>query len=224
MKENFRPAGTVTEFYGELDSMIKNKRELLVWQTDHQGKRIKINANIITYKTDHWQTLITINSSSLDKLKKRFTFFMYAKEDGFLLKGKFQRQDRDFYVILMDENVFLREKRKTDRFQFQYTKIYTDVLYGEKISFQGLLLKDISEDGYGLLMNEAKSKAFVEGMQLGITKISTIELPRPLNGSIVHKTLTKDKGEERLNIVRLGVKFHKPSKLINHIKKAMQED
>ena len=149
---------------------------------------------------------------------------MYAKEDGFLLKGKFQRQDRDFYVILMDENVFLREKRKTDRFQFQYTKIYTDVLYGEKISFQGLLLKDISEDGYGLLMNEAKSKAFVEGMQLGITKISTIELPRPLNGSIVHKTLTKDKGEERLNIVRLGVKFHKPSKLINHIKKAMQED
>lgn len=223
MKDAFRQAGTVNEFFGELESISINQTDLLVWQTDVTGKRNKINAKITSYKNEAEQTLIVLSSPELDKLKKKLSYYIYDEKQGILFKGNWLRHEHHDAVLRADDNVFIREKRETQRLYFQYTKVFVDVKYGSKIDFHGVLLKDISEDGYGLLVTESMSKALLVGMELGITKLNSIDFPRPLNGKIVHRTILAQKDDPKQTKVKVGVKFNKRSKLIELVRKAMEE-
>ena len=223
MKDSFRQAGALTEFYGQLETIIKRCQDILIWQTDEQGKRVKQTARVVSYSANEDQTLINLGADSFDAFKKKLNIFIYDEDDGILFKGKFLRYDQKLLVLRADENVFLREKRHFDRWHFQYTKVFVDVQYGGRIDFHDLLLKDISEDGYGLMVTESKSKALLVGMELGITKIHNIELPRPLEGKIIHRSVLEQHEDPKRTKIKLGVKFNKKSKLVNLVMKAMDE-
>lgn len=224
MNEAFRQAGTLNEFYEELDAIVANCKSTLVWQTDREGKRVKLKTRIISYKLEIDQTLIMLPLGEVESFKKKLDYFIYDEKDGILFKGRFLRNDQERVILRADENVFLREKRVFHRVYFQYTKVYVDVSYGQKLEFHSLLLKDISEDGYGLLITGAMSKALLAGMTLGITKIHSIKLPRPLEGKIIHSTILEEDEDPKRTKVKLGVKFHKKSKLIELVKKAMKSE
>lgn len=221
MKESFRQAGTINEFHEELETIVKRSKDILIWQTDQQGKRVKVGARILNFKIEPQQTLITVASAGMDNLKKKLDYFIYDEADGILFKGNFLRADLKNAVLRVDDNVFLKEKRMASRHYFQFTKVFVDVNYGERLNFHNLLLRDISEDGFGLLITGAMSKALLEGMTLGLIKIHSVELPRPLEGKIIHRTVLEENEDPKMTKVRLGVKFHKKSKLVQLINKAM---
>jgi hypothetical protein len=223
MKDSFRQAGAVSEFYSELETIIERCQDILIWQTDDTGKRQKLKAKLVSYTGDDSQTLITMNAENFESFKKKLSIYIYDELQGILFRGKFLRYNQNLFVIKTDDNVFLREKRDEDRLYFQYTKVLVDVLYGDKLNFRELLLKDISEDGYGLLVPQSMSNAFLEGMNLGIIKLNSIEFPRPLEGRIVHRTVIDKKDDPKKTKVKLGVKFHKKSKLVQLVMKAMNE-
>lgn len=224
MKDSFRQAGALSEFYTQLQSIIHRCEDILIWQMGEDGKRVKLNAKIVAYRPDSHQTLITIASVQLNLLKKRLGIFIYDERQGILFKGKFLRNEGEDLVLRADENAYLRENRYSSRLCFQYTKVFVDLKYGDKIDFHDILLKDISEDGFGLLLPESMAKAFIVGMNLGITKLNSIILPRPLAGKIIHRTIMEKNDDPKKTKVKLGVKFHQKSNLIKLVMKVMNNE
>jgi hypothetical protein len=222
MKDEFRLAGTLKEFYGELETLKKVKSKFLLWQTDDKGKRHTFEAIMQSYLANKDQTIITLKPEPGKSFDKTRPFFIYEEVKGMLFKGNYENFVNDVLRILADDKVFLKEKRSVFRVNFHYTKVFVNLKYGNKIDFEHIKLKDISEYGFGLLCNETMARALVVGVELGITNINGLEMPTRLDGIITHKVSSEKVKGAKKGLTLVGVKLNQQSKLIGKVIKTLK--
>jgi hypothetical protein len=223
MKDEFRLAGTLKEFYGELENQKKAKSKILLWQTDANGKRSTCEAIMQGYLANKDQTTITLKPESGESFDQKLPFFIYEEKKGMLFKGRYENFVNGILRVLAENKVFLKEKRLVSRVNFHYTKVFVNIQYGKKIDLQHIKLKDISEFGFGLLCTESMAKALTLGVELGIKSINGIEMPDGLDGIITHKTSSNKVKGTKGGLKLVGVKFDKQSKLIGKVIKTLNE-
>lgn len=225
MKNGFRVAGTLKEFYGELENLKKSQGNILIWQTSDSGERSTFDAKVFSYLANKDQTTINIKpEDSAKSFNQTLPIFIYEEEKGILFKGRYDSFVSGTLKVLADDKVFLKEKRDVARINFHYTKVLVDVIYGEKLTFKGLKLKDISEFGFGILCTESMANALKIGIELGITNLNKVEMPIVLEGVVTHKTSSDRVKGAKKGIVLVGVKFHEQSKLITKVIETLKKN
>lgn len=216
MIEGFRLAGELKEFYGELDQISKDNSVLTVWQVI-QGKRNILNGVITSYLANSKQTVINMQLEPDSEVNKGFPIFLYEEQHGILFKGEYDQFAKGTLRLYADNRVFLKEKRLIRRLNFFYTKVTCSVLLGGKIEFKDLRLKDINEGGFGIVTNEKVAKGFIQGLEISLVKISSIELPVEIKGTVAHNTPTAQVKGYKKGKYLIGVKLNQKSKLINYV-------
>jgi len=221
-KGEFRPGGNIDEFYDKLESLKLKQSQLLFWQTTSSGERKTVGCVISSYSTNNTKTSINLKGLEVENFQKQLPVFIYEDESGILFKGKYESFADDNLQVIAEEKVFFKEQRDTYRVKFHYTNVYVDLKFGQKLDFHKIKLKDITEMGFGVIVDQNMAIAFKEGMELNITKLNEVEMPIPLEGLIAHKTPTsKIKGHKKGSVL-LGVKFSKPNKLLKDAITALQ--
>lgn len=213
MRDSFRPAGALKEFYGELDGLKKSQSQIVVWQTDKSGERNQYNGMIKSYLANKTQTVINLTIPGTCQFDDQSSIFIYEEIKGILFKGQYEHFVNGNLKLIADDRVFLKEKRNCQRVVFQYTKVSVDLKYGQTLDLNKQKLKDISKFGFGILVSEKIAKGLKLELDLNIKSINGIEMPVSLEGEIVHKTC-----QDRKNgIYIIGVKFKSESKLISKV-------
>lgn len=216
---DFRPAGTLKEFYGVLDNLKIKSDSFLCWQTNIIGKRKTFHGKLRSYLANKITTTIDLEVSVEDfkGADKSLTIYLYEQDKGLLLKANYDSYVNGNLKLIADEKVLLREKRQQQRVLFQYTPVYVDIMYGDKISFNKIKLRDIHDEGFGIICTESMTKGLIPGIEVNITKINNIEMPIEIKGQIVHKTETeKVRGQKKGNFL-VGVKLNQKSKLLQKV-------
>ncbi len=223
MNFGFRPAGAVTEFYGQLEQLSKAEEKVLVWQTNTKEERTTVYSTIKSYLASKDNTIINISLQDDTKLAQELPVFIYDESNGVLFKGSVEHQINKTVKIKAFDNVFLKENRSVRRVNFQYTKVMVDITYGKKLNFHGLRLKDISENGFSIWVNSKMAQGFKKNIEVNLDLINNIEIPIELEGMIVHKTSGEKVMGGRKEAVLIGVKFHQKSKLIKKVITVLEE-
>ena len=217
MIEKYRIAGTLKEFYKQLDLLSGKNNEILIWQNQNDGQRKKILATLDSYLIDSTQAYINLKISEKIQLDKQLEIFIYAQTDGILFKGYYESFVNNSLKISAHDKVLLREKRSEDRLNFHYTSVQVNIIYQQKLEFKAIRLKDISELGFGILCNEVKAKAFEVGADLALSSIGKVQLPMSLQGKIKHITSSKKVVGVKNDLFYIGVELDQPSKLVSKI-------
>lgn len=223
---DFRPAGTLKEFYGVLDNLKIKNDAFLCWQTSPQGKRKTFKGKLRSYLANKITTTIDLEVSTQDfkGVDKGLTIYLFEEDKGLLLKSKYDSFINGNLKLIADEKVLLREKRMNQRVLFQYTPVHVDLVYGDKIPFTKIKLRDIHESGFGLICTESMTKGLIPGIEINLTKINGIEMPIEIKGNIVHKTETeKVRGQKKGNFL-VGVKLNQKSKLLQRVMESYKNE
>ena len=93
----------------------------------------------------------------------------------------------------------------------------TDILIEGKVPFNNLMVKDISKNGVGLICHEKLMKGLKLGMEVELVSIHSINLPRPINGTITHKSKSSKHNKLKSGFYQIGIKFEYSSKLIKSV-------
>lgn len=227
MSDKFRLAGSTKEFFVDLKNLKKTDHDLLIWQTDESGKKKLVNGKFDNYTLDRDKILIDIVMDKTLAFNQDSDVYILEKVKGILFKGRY-----DFCVagklrLHADEKFYLKEKRANDRFFFNYTEIPIEIKYekNDKETIQRVILKDVNKNGFGFLCKAKNAGVFQEDMKLSLIKIHSIELPKQINGVVVHKSSFKDTlGHFSGKHVHFGVKFHRANKLIDKVMSAMNAE
>ena len=214
--ENFRPAGTLSQFISDLKASKKNKNSLMVWQTV-KGKKHVLRGTFASLKKDKDITVVNIALEKNHSFDKESPIFLYEESNGILFKGEYS-----FYVnlnlkLVIDDKVFLREKRKSSRFGFHYSDVTILVKYDNKL--MECNLKDVSELGYAFQVKHKLASVYKPGETIELAEVHGIKLPKTISGKIVHVGKSPHKWSKDMTIV--GVKFNRKSKLFTVIAKEM---
>ncbi len=214
---DFRPAGSLKEFYDELEIIKKNKSRVLVWQKVNSNKRTTYYGIMKSYLANKIKTSINLEIEDAIKFDKGSEIFIYVEELGLLFKGQYDSFVNNSLKIVAEDKVLLKEKRENQRMVFNYTKVLVDILLEGKIPFNNVKLKDITELGIGLICNEKLMKGLKKGMGVEITSINSVQLPQTISGEIVHRSKPSKHNRIASGHYQIGVLYQKPSKLIKKV-------
>ncbi len=215
----FRDDVEIERFYGLLEKIKKNNQEILLWQSSDDGTKIKFPVTLKSYIINKISVTISLSISGKEfsQLNKDNIIYLYEEDEGVLFKGKYESWVNGLLKISPDPKVLIKEKRSSDRQNFYYTKVFADFLYGKKLNFNQIRIKDITSFGIGLLVSEKIATGLTIGVESDIKAIHGIELPKPIEGRITHKTSTAKVKGYKAGQVLVGIQFAKESIIINTV-------
>ena len=213
----FRSNVEIERFYGLLEKIKKSAQEMLLWQTNSEGEKLKVSVQLKSYIVNKSSVTIslTIGPKEFSQIDKESPIYLYDEFEGVLFKGQYESWTNGLLKLTPDPKVLIKEKRSTERTNFFYTKVYSDICYGKKIDFEQIRIKDITSFGVGLLVSEKMAAGLKEGIEVDIKSIHGIELTKSIEGVITHKTPTGKVKGYKAGMVLVGVKFIQESKLIH---------
>ncbi len=214
--ESFRPAGTLKQFLSDLKSSKDNKKSLMVWQTVKDKKHL-LRGTYSSHSKNKEKTIVNIELDKNHSFDQGQPIYLFEEVNGILFKGEYQFYVNQNLKLVIDDKVFLREKRKSNRFAFHYSNVSVAVKYSNA-DFE-FSLKDVSDKGYSILVASRIAKSFIADNDIDLMGVHGIKLPREIKGKIVHVTKSPHKAESNKSIV--GIKFNKKSKLFSIIAKEM---
>ena len=85
--ENFRPAGTLSQFLTDLKSSKVNEGSLMVWQTV-KGKKKVLKGSYSSHKKEKDKTVVNIHLEKNHSFDKDSPIYLYEEVNGILFKGE----------------------------------------------------------------------------------------------------------------------------------------
>lgn len=219
MQDEFRLAGNIEEFLNQLESLKGHSKNLLIWQSSKQ-KKSKLKASFKSVETQTDRMIVSIVLEDIISFIQKDPIFIYDEKLGLLFKGQYEFCVNKNLKLAVDDKVYLKEKRKHTRHAFHYTKVEGHLNY-QGINIGNLLIKDINELGAGVIASKTITDKLKVGLEVALTHIHVVELPRPITAKIVHITPYKKVRGLGKDAFLLGIKFTKKSKLIDKVVKAL---
>jgi hypothetical protein len=222
MATGFRLAGTIQEFFTDLDALKNKEHYFIIWQNDQRGEKVIVEGSFDSYFEEKGRTYIQA------KLDKNLSFikdnpvFIFEKLQGILFKGRFEFCINNILKIMADDKVFLKEKRDKQRFYFSYTKV--EAVFRTQHPDSGaeltdtVRLNDITTDGLAFKLSSARAASMPIGSKVWLDIIHGLKLPTPIGGVIAHRSddARVVKGKDN-NLKLIGVKFDQTSELIGAV-------
>lgn len=212
--DSFRPAGTLSQFISDLKASKGEK--LMVWQTVN-GKKVVLKGSFSNHKKEKNRTIVNIALDKSHSFDQDSPIYLYEELNGILFKGEYSYYVNKNLKLIIDEKVFLREKRKSSRFNFHYSEVLVDLEH-EKAKFE-FKLKDVSDLGYSIEVKNKIATHFKEGETIKLLSVHGVKLPKAIPGKIIHNSKSPHKWAKGTSII--GIKFNRKSKLFSMIAKQM---
>jgi hypothetical protein len=206
MSNEFRIAGTIHEFFSDLDGLKLNDHYLIIWQNNAKGEKVIVEGSFDSYFEEKGRTFIQARLEKNLSFLKDNPVFIYEKIQGILFKGRFEFCINNVLKIMADDKVFLKEKRSVHRFYFSYTTVNALIKTihpdsGKELSDE-VRLNDITTHGLAFRVSVSRAASILVGSSIKLEVIHGIRLPEPISGT---------------KVKIIGVKFDKPSKLIGAV-------
>ncbi|MAZ49669.1 MAG: hypothetical protein CME65_14000 [Halobacteriovoraceae bacterium] len=214
--ENFRPAGTLSQFLTDLKSSKVNEGSLMVWQTV-KGKKKVLKGSYSSHKKEKDKTVVNIHLEKNHSFDKDSPIYLYEEVNGILFKGEYSYYVNQNLKLIIDEKVFLKEKRKSPRFGFHYSDVKIELEYQKKT--YEFKLKDVSDLGYSIELKHKIAEHFKVTQPINLLSVHGVNLPKAIGGSIVYIQKSPHKWSKGHSII--GIKFNRKSKLFTLIAKQM---
>lgn len=222
MSNEFRIAGTIHEFFSDLDGLKLKEHSLIIWQNNAKGEKVIVDGAFDSYFEEKTRVFIQARLEKNLSFIKDNPVFIYEKAQGILFKGRFEFCINNVLKILADDKVFLKEKRSVERFHFSYTTVNAKIKTIHPDSGKELVdevrLSDITTHGLGFCVSSARAESLPIGASINLEVIHGIKLPTPISGIIAHRSEPKLKGKNGgAKDSMVGVKFDEGSKLIGAV-------
>lgn len=228
MAQGFRIAGTLNEFFNDLDRLKNSQHKLIIWQNNYRNEKIIVEGIFNNYGQEKGNTYIFFDLEKTLAFIKDNPVYIFEKAEGILFKGRFEHCVNNSLKVLADNKVFLREKREERRFYFLYTKVTAVIELHMKSTdshvAQKIILHDITPDGFAFLLTNDQLKDIRTKDQIELCGIHGIKFPQPLSGEIVHISEAKNTTAKVQGSKLVGVKFTNSSKLIEIVINEMKKE
>lgn len=218
--ESFRLAGSIDQFLNDLKSLKKTGSSVTLWQTINKRKEI-VKAKYASHKQEKERTIVSFDLNKVFGFSQTQPIFIFEEKKGLLFKGEYEYCVNKKLKVIIDDKVFLKEKRRGERFSFHYSEVKLDLLFPSGSPNKDIKLKDVSSYGYSFLIAAMIAKSFKLGDEIGITSINGLKLPKAIPGKIIHLTGAKKTKEK--NQYKVGVAFNRKSKIFTEIIEQMRE-
>ena len=110
MKEKFRLAGDIREFFQDLKKLKNEDDSLVIWQTSDTKKQ-KFQGKFESYQTDKDKIIINLRLEKTQSFEPNKDIFVFAQEKGILFKGVYEFCVASSLKIVADEKIYLKEKK-----------------------------------------------------------------------------------------------------------------
>ncbi len=221
MQGEFRLAGSIGEFVSQLKLPREAEHKLLLWQSVGGSKRNKVEGVFCSIKKEKDRVIIIIELDQTSSFNQKESIFILDDEFGLLFKGQYEFCVNKKLQLVVDDKVFLREKRKQDRYNFHYTKVNVSLVYQDSVPIDNATVRNLNEAGASIIVKDTIGNKLKVGSDISLTKIHGITLPRQIDGTIAHITSSKNVRGLEGSFLVIGVKFNQKSKLLLKVFQSM---
>ncbi|MBD64489.1 MAG: hypothetical protein CME62_04740 [Halobacteriovoraceae bacterium] len=224
MAKGFRVAGTLKEFLNDLEVLKDEPHHLIIWQNDEKGQKIIFDGQYLSYAVESEQIIIHLQLLKNAVFHQENPVYIYEKAKGILFKGQYKFCVNNVLKVLADEKVFLREKRKYDRFHFNYTKVKASLLmpFNGKQETHDFALRDVGSGGLAFKVSKGQLNHFPKNLEIELCSLGGIDLPKAIKGTIAHRSRFHDTNAlDNAHKLIIGMSFQAPSKLITKVMQVM---
>ena len=200
-----------------LDALSRNdaSESLMLWQTRNEGRNIFW---IRSWEIDHKNERLIIFYEADKTLKVNPEFPMYIKVPfrEAILKSKVEISADNYVYLKIPSELFWREFREHPRLPFDPIQKKAEIrLHGEGVSPEKLkvyqvLIKDISQDGLGLVVSGINHKIFKKDLLIEIISLDGVIMMTPIIGHIVYCVKEKVNGSSKGDLHKVGIKMLRP--------------
>lgn len=220
MLENLRKCSNIQELKTDIDSIVKENFKVLLWQNNDQEKQV-IDAYLKNFEIIKEKLYINIFSKETNQIERKKIIYLYCDQIKTLIKAKINQLKKNHIQIVVSPSFYLEEKRslyrmdvleKNIQIELTKTQIHNNVKKDDHAT-----LKDLCNQGCGLLINASKAGSYQKSMNITIHKIGPYELKSKIHGTVAHITPISSIGSLHENNVLIGIFFDLTIDNIDHI-------
>lgn len=219
MLPNLRKCSEISEFLELLLECQSNKKPFLVWQS-FKSKKVLGKASLSAVRLANKKVELKVRLDRKVEGAAGRSLYFYQEDAFVLFKCDILRTNVLEFEMEVAGKVFLLEKRARPRMEFENAQYFLQIATykenQEKLSKSQVVLSNIGPFGFAFVVNATKAERFQVGDKIVLYRVESVQLPRPLLGSVVHTTVlgepaARESGSRRILI---GSKFDEESPII----------